>query len=756
LMPTDRKTKWNATWLSEHDHSGVKISRWCQKDDDNDDEATCRLCNRGVNFRQHGIAALRQHADGAKHKALSRAMVAAYSQQKINAFFPITPSENQQLKKVEAEASLPQQTMAASLRFGLLVVRKDLSFKTMDEISETLPVAIPDSSVAQNFSCGRTKTTYLVTDALAPHAKEEMFKSLRDSPFSILLDEGTKRDRCWLVLLARTFCIERQKVILVYIGSEELKNSSASNMKDTVLSLLSQAKLPARNVISVMTDSCNAMRGIHNGLLTKLKDAMPQLIDVGGCSLHHVHNSVQYATKAFDSTGEAEGLMDDVYNYFRFVKRRGAFHEIQDALDLAEHVFIRRVETRWLQILNVIRRILEQWEALKLHFEKASASELDNIRARRIKLALTDEMLAKLQFLSQVLPRCEAFEKIFQRESTQVHHLASSLEKLFSDILLCFMRSEVVENSRSLSDLVDRATDRNNQLMNKDLIIGSATRETVARLRQMEQIGFFKSVRCFFSEIISRLFAYLPFNNKVLSGLQFVDPEYMLGSDFNFDNSILRVGRAMSTVISADLLDDIRLEATRLRLTCPTEKAKETPEAFWAQLSVEDYPHLSKLGRAACCIPHGNADSERVLKWVANNLTKQRNRLGEVTLDSILAVKVWMKCNSTGPAKVTIDSNLLDTAFQAKSKADERRRAKQNEKAMKRLQQALEEQRRLVTEKEKELQQQKQQKQAEAQTKIDEMRKKAQDMLALADKEEHALRKRHGDSEEAKSKKKKK
>uniref|UniRef100_A0A1I8I0Q5 Dimer_Tnp_hAT domain-containing protein n=1 Tax=Macrostomum lignano TaxID=282301 RepID=A0A1I8I0Q5_9PLAT len=469
--PSQRGTKWDNDWLQEKDNSGVLISKWCQQDRI-EGKAYCRACSRSFSIMQHGISAIRQHADGQNHKI----QISAIGQQKtMTSFFSVMNDDP--AKQAVSSTTISEQAMAANLR--------------------------------QN-----------------------------------------------------------------------------------------------------------------NGLLAKLKEELPHLIDVGGCSLHHVHNAVQYAVKALDTSGETEGLLDDVYNNFRFKSRRKAFH--QTALNLTEHAFIRRVETRWLQVLIVVRRILEQWPALQQFF--SNQQNIQNDRARRIREALTDKALARLQFLEQALPRCEKIEKLFQNESTQVHLLSSSLDDLCGCILTCFVREDVVNETNSLSDLADRAKERSNQLNNASLVIGGKTRETVDRLSPIDRIGFYKSVRDFYCELVQRLFSYLPLQNKILRALRFVDPNYLLGEDFNFDRTVLRVAKTMSTVIAVDELDELRLEVTRLRVS-NSELEKSNPEKFWSCLPTATYPLLSKLGRSACCIPHGNADSERFLKWLANDLTKQRNKL---------------------------------------------------------------------------------------------------------------------------------
>ncbi len=53
--------------------------------------------------------------------------------------------------------------------------------------------------------------------------------------------------------------------------------------------------LPFENVMSTLMDSCSVMRGVQNGVERKLRTEIPHLLDIGGESVHHVHN----AGKAF-------------------------------------------------------------------------------------------------------------------------------------------------------------------------------------------------------------------------------------------------------------------------------------------------------------------------------------------------------------------------------------------------------------------------------------------------------------------------
>ena len=52
--------------------------------------------------------------------------------------------------------------------------------------------------------------------------------------------------------------------------------------------------LSFENFIQIMSDNPNVMRGALSGLVTQMKSKYAvHMIDIGGCSLHHVPNAIK-------------------------------------------------------------------------------------------------------------------------------------------------------------------------------------------------------------------------------------------------------------------------------------------------------------------------------------------------------------------------------------------------------------------------------------------------------------------------------
>lgn len=71
-----------------------------------------------------------------------------------------------------------------------------------------------------------------------------------------------------------------------------------------------------------------------------------------------------------------EDLARNIYNFFgQSSKGQGQFVEFKKCCSIKVHKILHPLQTRWLSLLEVINRILEQWEALRLFFTDKWLSE---------------------------------------------------------------------------------------------------------------------------------------------------------------------------------------------------------------------------------------------------------------------------------------------------------------------------------------------------------------------------------------------
>ena len=78
----------------------------------------------------------------------------------------------------------------------------------------------PDSELAKNFSCARTKTTAIVKKALASHFTQRVIESITMSsaPFSLMMDESNDKTDKFCIILLRLLDPQLGEVRTIFLG----------------------------------------------------------------------------------------------------------------------------------------------------------------------------------------------------------------------------------------------------------------------------------------------------------------------------------------------------------------------------------------------------------------------------------------------------------------------------------------------------------------------------------------------------------
>jgi hypothetical protein len=270
---------------------------------------------------------------------------------------------------------------------------------------------------------------------------------------------------------------------------------------ELVIEKLRVNDIPLQNLVCVMCDSCATMRGEKGGFIAKLRqvNGLKHVQDLGGCSLHHVHNTVKAGVAEFGE--EVESFAKDVYNYFRFNKRHDQFLHLQQSLGVKESRFIRVVETRWLIMYDVVVRLIEQWRALNEYFERTCTDDdIDNRnRFHRIKQLLSETTLIRLYFLQGALQDFKEFELLFQSSDCQVHLLYEKMEDLIKGVMVRFLSPKCMVGKKIFEVEYDKVA---NHLEVDTIIIGTVCSNLLKNLSASEKNAFSVMSKAFVSKLL--------------------------------------------------------------------------------------------------------------------------------------------------------------------------------------------------------------------------------------------------------------
>ena len=149
-----------------------------------------------------------------------------------------------------------------------------------------------------------------------------------------------------------------------------VNKANSDALVKAIVNTFQQHNVPFSNLIQIMSDSPNVMRGPYKGVVTRLKrDYAPHITDLGGCSLHYVDNAIKNATYKLHNAEVIEELLQDLSTFFSFhVEFAEEFSKLQEELQIPKHRLIKYIIVRFLSIYSSIKTVLEQYEAIKLLF----------------------------------------------------------------------------------------------------------------------------------------------------------------------------------------------------------------------------------------------------------------------------------------------------------------------------------------------------------------------------------------------------
>ena len=129
-------------------------------------------CKKNVSCSHMGLAEVKQHWKGKAHLKMADAV-----KECRKLVFPSSSSIIVNDAQIHAEI----------LHFNL-IVQHNISFWTADHLVLLYKQMFPDSEIAKNFRCRRTKTTSILNKAMATLLHSALVAHIAENPFSIVND----------------------------------------------------------------------------------------------------------------------------------------------------------------------------------------------------------------------------------------------------------------------------------------------------------------------------------------------------------------------------------------------------------------------------------------------------------------------------------------------------------------------------------------------------------------------------------------
>lgn len=161
-----------------------------------------------------------------------------------------------------SQMTLNKNVYSAELKLVMFLHEHNLPFLLMEHLPRLICSVCPDSHIAKNIPCSRTKATAITNECLAKEQLESLQRVFvnEDRYYSVIIDETTDvaTKKC-LAIIVRFF--SEDKVRDKFLGLIQVQSATAEALFNAVKDLLTINKLPTKNILRFAADNAAVMMG---------------------------------------------------------------------------------------------------------------------------------------------------------------------------------------------------------------------------------------------------------------------------------------------------------------------------------------------------------------------------------------------------------------------------------------------------------------------------------------------------------------
>ena len=583
-------------------------------------KAFCKLCCTTLRAHKNAI---RKHSKTPDH--IERAKLVGLVQPVTN-FVKSNPGDQQK---------------TSELKLAVHIIEHG-SFRSIDHLGELLSKNHPESPALANLRLHRTKCSRLLTQVLSPCLHKELTKDILDSKssFSLVIDESTDVSclKC-LALMIRYYSNKFEDIVSTFYCLVNIEKGDAETQVDAILHQLNVDDLPIEKLLGVGVDGAAVNIGAHHSIATLLKERNPHIV-IFKCICHSLHLAASKATEVLPR--HLDFIVRETCSWFTCSsKRQNDYQALYATLCDGEKAkkIGRFAETRWLSRSEVVKKILDQWDALTLHFQVSRNSERCFTAEQLYSMFSNPINKAYLTFLNQELESICKLNKYFQSDNLDVTKLYQDLADYYLSLLQRIIHPKAFKSiSKSNLASFDITT---NLIPPSALHLGFLTHEILDQsyITKESQDVVKEACFSFLKELASQIKQRLPENLSILKDLEMLSPQ---NATSQRKSSIAPLASKFPNL--APDIDQVEREWNLLHQrswTCVSDTTQ-----FWVEVyntldaeGQKKFFHVSFLALSLISLPYANAIVERAFSQMGIVKTKLRNRLAVETVNAVLQTR---------------------------------------------------------------------------------------------------------------------
>ncbi|MCO5612069.1 hypothetical protein L7F22_066331 [Adiantum nelumboides] len=259
--------------------------------------------------------------------------------------------------------------------------------------------------------------------AAAEHYWGELKECICNSPFfSIFIDDSTDLTYEKHMIVYMTYLEEEGSgpCACKFVALLPLEDGKAQTKFAALLKLVNDMGVDLSKLIGFASDGASCIRGVNNGVLTKLKQKVPHVIGVH-CVAHREALVISDACDKFVEFAFMDAFAKRVHAWVgRSTKRHQNLDKLMKAFNLKPLEVLRIHSVRWLSRGKVMKRMVEMMPALLSDFKTHDAN--------LYTIATTFQVQFLIHLLADVLHEMNELSKKFQKDHVDITDVANALD----------------------------------------------------------------------------------------------------------------------------------------------------------------------------------------------------------------------------------------------------------------------------------------------------------------------------------------
>ena len=174
-----------------------------------------------------------------------------------------------------------ERVTAAEVRNTVMLAHHNAALCLADHIGPMQRKNFPDSEIAKNYHCARTKTACILNYALAPQLRDELVAAMKQEPYSLSVDASNDAGISKMnPLTVRIYDVNQKVVSQKFLDLCLTTGVDASKPKEvfeTINSTLERYEIPWNHCTAFGVDNTNSNIGTKNSIKSRVTEVNPSI-----------------------------------------------------------------------------------------------------------------------------------------------------------------------------------------------------------------------------------------------------------------------------------------------------------------------------------------------------------------------------------------------------------------------------------------------------------------------------------------------